>query len=692
MSRETTSRSRKEKRRVSLRTKWVLFICMTTLIALLGTVFFTQVVVKNILGTDNDKANKTNARNVGGQIALTLQNYNRSLDQLAGLISGELQKKEPIEKIDRILQSTNEHNRDIISAYYMDGKTGKLHIAPYIEFKKDVNETRTYKTLVENPKTTWMDIYEDQTSHKVMTSIITPVMINGKMVGALGYDVDLGTIDAARENVEKYAGNHIIVLDSQGVAVSSFIQNADGKNMNPKNSGKVEGVQDVIRDSEKFDRAYSWVSTLFDQNDQSLQSVDIAGKEYTGQVSTIPDVKWKVISLTPTEEFASKMTTVRLTGIVSIIIGLLIGALCAIYLSGKLKKMIAQFQVALKRTSEGDLMTELTVHSNDEIKDLATNYNDMIRNMRELIHKVNDNVAAVDKTTSGVHTIANENSKAIGEVAQSISEIASGASTQSNQVEKGSLAIQDLSDEIVSLNEQSKVIEEEMSGAATQVKAGEAKVEELTNSYDRLEKGFADVTKMVANLNSKSQVIASATDHISSIAEQTNLLALNASIEAARAGEHGKGFAVVADEVRHLADDSKQATRNINEVITSILEENNKLVELMKETTQVNVEQKEAVQTVSASMTQITQSLNKMVQSILAEATSIQTINEQKDYVVAMIQEISAVSEQTTASAQEIASIVEEQAASSSELARYTDHLSQTVQELDKAVEAFQLH
>ncbi|SUX82079.1 methyl-accepting chemotaxis sensory transducer [Priestia megaterium] len=110
------------------------------------------------------------------------------------------------------------------------------------------------------------------------------------------------------------------------------------------------------------------------------------------------------------------------------------------------------------------------------------------------------------------------------------------------------------------------MVEKEMKEASTQVRVGEEQVEGLKTSYKNLDLNFKDITLMVSNLNNKSKTIANVTDRISEIAEQTNLLALNASIEAARAGEHGRGFAVVAQEVRRLAEDSKQATKDINEV------------------------------------------------------------------------------------------------------------------------------
>ncbi|MBU3570057.1 methyl-accepting chemotaxis protein [Priestia aryabhattai] len=682
---------KKDDRRLSIRTKWILFICTTTFVALIGTVIFMQISIGNVLKKDNLSSNKVTAKSASEQISLNLKGYENSLKQLSGVVSNEINNRDSVIGIDKLLQTVKKNDSTIISAYYMDGKTGKLHISPYADFKQDVHETRTYKTLTKTPKVTWMDVYKDKISGKIMTSVVIPVTINGKMVGALGYDIDLTTIGASRRKIEKYTENNLVILDSQGFVVSAFIENSDGKNMNPEKSGTVEGVSDLISNRENFNSQYDWVSRVYKKDSMPPLDVDLNKKGYNGQVTTIPDLNWKVVSLTPKDIFSSKMNDIKQTGIISIIIGLIIGALCAYYLSGMLKKIILNIQEVLKRTSSGDLTTELSIPSRDELGDLAKSYNEMLAGMRQLIFKVKNNVVSVETTTNGVNTIASENNVAIAEVSQSIEQIAMGASAQSNQIENGLHTIKELSLEIDLLLEQSNMVEKEMQEASTQVRVGEEQVEGLKTSYKNLDLNFKDITRMVSNLNNKSKTIANVTDRISEIAEQTNLLALNASIEAARAGEHGRGFAVVAQEVRRLAEDSKQATKDINEVINSILKENSTLVNMMTETTQTNFEQSQAVKTVSESMTFITESLTKAVDSIVRETESINSINQQKEGVIQIIQEISAVSQQTTASAQEIASIAEEQSASSSELAHHTDQLSKLIVELDDAMKRFQV-
>ncbi len=86
----------------------------------------------------------------------------------------------------------------------------------------------------------------------------------------------------------------------------------------------------------------------------------------------------------------------------------------------------------------------------------------------------------------------------------------------------------------------------------------------------------------IRSLSDSTEKIGEIAQVINGIADQTNLLALNAAIEAARAGEFGRGFSVVADEVRKLAERTSHATREINQMITSVQDKAREAVSIME--------------------------------------------------------------------------------------------------------------
>ncbi len=91
-------------------------------------------------------------------------------------------------------------------------------------------------------------------------------------------------------------------------------------------------------------------------------------------------------------------------------------------------------------------------------------------------------------------------------------------------------------------------------------------VRELRAQSERTASRLRDLLGKVQEVTHVSRVIRD-------ITSRTHLLALNATIEAARAGAAGRGFAVVAEEVRRLARGTADKTRQIDGLLSQVLDE-----------------------------------------------------------------------------------------------------------------------
>ncbi|MDK2973786.1 MAG: methyl-accepting chemotaxis protein [Methanofollis sp.] len=197
-------------------------------------------------------------------------------------------------------------------------------------------------------------------------------------------------------------------------------------------------------------------------------------------------------------------------------------------------------------------------------------------------------------------------------------------------------------------------------------------------------KGITDLTEEMHEIN---KIIKLITD----ISNQTNLLALNAAIEAARAGEHGRGFAVVAGEVRNLAGESKRATNDIENLITSIQAKS------AKTATAIGSAHKE-ITTGVASVTRTIEALNSMVSGAEQATTEIgeiaRAIEDQantSNAIVQIVDEGTKLTKETMKQVSDLAALAEETSASTEEIGSVTHQLDSMAGDLKDTMKQFRV-
>ena len=208
--------------------------------------------------------------------------------------------------------------------------------------------------------------------------------------------------------------------------------------------------------------------------------------------------------------------------------------------SEQLRSVVRETRAAVSAAAAGDLSQRIAASGKSgDVAELARGVNELIEVMKTLVDQITETA---------------------GEVQLAAEEISSG---------NGNLS-QRTAEQAASLEETASSMEE-MASTVRQTAENAAQANQLAiDACAQAEKGGAVVGAAItamSGINSSSSKIADIIGVIDEIAFQTNLLALNAAVEAARAGEQGRGFAVVASEVRSLAGRSATAAKEIKALI-----------------------------------------------------------------------------------------------------------------------------
>lgn len=499
-----------------------------------------------------------------------------------------------------------------------------------------------YKKAIKMGNASFTDPFRDATADRTILSSLAPVK-SGQYKGVVGADISLTTIEDTLATITFADTGYAALISKNGTIL-----------FHPDETLVGENIKTLIGTAPRFDgTVYS-----YEEDDASWT----AGFE---KISEAQGVDWYLGTFINEDKINAPVENARTIGLIMAVIGLIVSLLILHFGIKALMAPVRRLNKAMRDISTGDadLTQRLDATAQDEFGQLATSFNQFVKNIQSVVQDVQlgsaelgENVislrdtAKVSRTsvenqrteTDMVATAINEMSAAANEIAQNAQQTADAANTADN----------DSRDSLET------------------VTASRDAVQKLSNEVNAAAEVIDALGKDVTSINTVLEVIQG-------IAEQTNLLALNAAIEAARAGDAGRGFAVVADEVRNLAQRTQSSTEEINNMIERLQKGADDAVNVMKASTAVsNVSMEKAQDAMDA--------LNRIAESI----TSISQMTSQ---IATASEEQTSVTEELNASITRIADQGQDAAAAASENDVYSGQIEQIGKTLDGNVSRFRV-
>lgn len=241
----------------------------------------------------------------------------------------------------------------------------------------------------------------------------------------------------------------------------------------------------------------------------------------------------------------------------------------------------------------------------EELKAVSADFKDIFHDMEGSLQITQDSVHTIaDNTvTQASHTTDMKGKiDAIGELIAMISENVDALNASAEKMQECNRSAESIMSELISISRKNG--------------------EEIKNVREQ--------SKLT---NESAQQIQTVTDIIADISGQTNLLALNASIEAARAGEHGRGFAVVAEQIRTLADQSRESTERINQLVADLINKADVSVEITEKVSEAVSLQNEKIDQTKDIFTTLNEEIGQVGSAISGISSEVAELKNHSDVI-----------------------------------------------------------
>lgn len=359
-----------------------------------------------------------------------------------------------------------------------------------------------------------------------------------------------------------------------------------------------------------------------------------------------------VCSLVPMTTVTSQADEIKTISIILVLLASAIVLIVGVMMALEIQRNMKRISNKLGEVAEGNLTVEVNVKGHDEFRGLAASATNMIRNNKNLVHKVNTATEQLAVSTGEVKDVSSVIQEYSTDITKAIDEINNNMVKQSQHAQECVERTDSFSTEMQEVSCVVERVGQLVSETEEMINQGMEIVHNLGERAVETTEMTAKVGNSIQALREESEIINGFVGMITDISEQTNLLSLNASIEAARAGEAGRGFAVVAEEIRKLADDSAKAAGEISTNVTNISAQTVNSVECAKQAESMVELQSQAVEEVIQVFHDMNQRMDTLVEGLSEIVQSVDKADQERDDTLEAVKNISAIIEETATSAE----------------------------------------
>ncbi len=406
-------------------------------------------------------------------------------------------------------------------------------------------------------------------------------------------------------------------------------------------------------------------------------------------------------------------------GIIVLVAAIVIAGVIAFFVGRRIANPLTQASGALAEIAGGggDLTARLKVRSNDEVGEVARQFNNFVASLSEIVSGVKSSARDAEAQKEELSATSAETAASADEIAATVRSMRSQVERLSAEAEESSVAAgeiasdsQELSNSVgeqaSAVEESSASIEEMVASIKSVANTARSKREGLLELQSTTEKGREEVRATegkVSELTGSVAKLQEAITVINNIASQTNILSMNAAIEAAHAGDRGKGFAVVAQEIRSLAESSAENAKAIGDSLKKNAQDIESLKAFADSVFAHYTSIEEQIGGVQGAFDEITQAMDelstgaeqigKAVVSLRETTGAVETsttrITERSRLISGHAEKVSAVSAEALDGISEIDAGTSEISSAMQELNRAVAKLSQTIGEISRSAHQF---